>query len=188
MRRTMIAFSAAIVLLAAAGQPSPSVAQEGEICNPVMDRRAAPVVDRRGNPVVHRGSFECPPEEVAAPEPAPPAPPPAPFVLDGDLTFEFDSARIRPEFFGELDAIAAELNEHPDRQVRVSGHTCTIGSAAYNQGLSERRAQSVADYLTARGVSADRLIVQGFGETQPVATNETREGRAQNRRVEIETL
>lgn len=117
------------------------------------------------------------------------APPPAPvaqkIVLRG-VNFDFDSARIRPDAQVVLDAAAEILNENPGAKVRVVGHTDSTGPEAYNQGLSERRARSVVDYLVSQGVARNRLTAVGVGEAQPVASNDTRDGRAQNRRVALE--
>lgn len=86
-----------------------------------------------------------------------------------------------------LDQAVSILGQYPNVRVEVDGHTDSVGSDAYNQGLSERRAQIVAQYLTSHGVSSDRISgVKGFGETQPIAPNTTAEGRAQNRRVELQ--
>lgn len=85
-----------------------------------------------------------------------------------------------------LDQAIDALNRYPEIKVELDGHTDSIGTEQYNQGLSERRAQIVADYLTAHGISADRITaVKGFGETQPIDTNSTKEGRARNRRTEL---
>jgi len=85
-----------------------------------------------------------------------------------------------------LDQAVDALNRYPDIKVELDGHTDSIGTEEYNQGLSERRAQIVADYLTSHGISADRITaVRGFGETQPIDTNSTKEGRARNRRTEL---
>ena len=108
--------------------------------------------------------------------------------LSADVLFDFDKAEIKPEFTAEIDAAAELLLANPDVTVRIDGHTDSIGTEEYNQGLSERRAEAVAAYLEAAGVSRDRMTVAGFGETQPVASNDTAEGRALNRRVEIDLI
>lgn len=77
------------------------------------------------------------------------------------------------------------MNENKDKRVALSGHTDSIGTEKYNQGLSERRAASVKNYLVKKGVDGGRITSQGFGETKPIADNKTKEGRAKNRRVEI---
>jgi OmpA-OmpF porin, OOP family len=133
--------------------------------------------------------------EPAAPPPPPPPPPVAPapapvqdncgrIVLRG-VNFAFDSAEIDPSSSVVLDAAADQLKECQNVAVRVEGHTDSVGSETYNQGLSERRAEGVQSHLVARGVSASRLTAIGFGESQPVASNDTEEGRALNRRVEL---
>ena len=102
-----------------------------------------------------------------------------------DILFAFDSTAVQPQLQGELAAVAAHLNRYPNSTVVVVGHTDNIGSAAYNRDLSRRRAAAVAAILTANGVSPGRIQTVGMGEDQPIATNITPQGRAQNRRVEI---
>ncbi|WP_374473070.1 OmpA family protein [Phenylobacterium sp.] len=108
-------------------------------------------------------------------------------VLDmpGDITFAYDRADIRPEMRTPLDGISRTLQEYPSTLIDVVGHADSTGSDAYNQGLSERRANAVATYLMDRGVQRERMFVAGRGETQPKASNDTDAGRAENRRVEI---
>ena len=115
-------------------------------------------------------------------------------VRDGDslllnmpsqVTFDVDSSAVKPEFRNTLNDVASTLVQYESTYIDVYGHTDSTGSDAYNQTLSERRAQSVANYLTTRGVQSARLATRGFGESQPVASNTTEDGRAQNRRVEI---
>ncbi|CAD5109224.1 OmpA family protein [Zestomonas carbonaria] len=108
-------------------------------------------------------------------------------IVVSDLLFEFDSARLTQSDKSILDTVASRLkNEAPDARLTITGHTDSVGSDAYNQGLSERRAQSVADYLVSSGISPANIVaVRGAGESQPVADNSTDSGRAQNRRVEI---
>lgn len=130
------------------------------------------------------------PEPVAEPEPMPePEPAPVqefePVTLSSDVTFAFDSSELRPGAEYELNQVAATLNENPEIRVTIAGHTDSIGSNQYNLGLSQERADSVASYLMSQGVAADRMRAVGYGEDRPVATNETDEGRALNRRVEI---
>jgi outer membrane protein OmpA-like peptidoglycan-associated protein len=108
-------------------------------------------------------------------------------VLDmpSELTFAVGSANIEPNFRATLDKVASTLGQYEKTYVDVMGHTDSTGSDDYNQGLSERRASSVAGYLGSRGVQQARLATKGYGESQPVASNTTEEGRAANRRVEI---
>jgi len=102
--------------------------------------------------------------------------------------FDFDKSTLRPEAKVILDEAAALLNKHERVVVEVAGHTDSTGSDAYNQGLSERRANAVRDYLVEKGVRASRLTAKGYGESMPVASNDTKEGRAENRRVELIVL
>jgi len=100
-----------------------------------------------------------------------------------EVQFDNNSSELRPESLAYLDRVAQRLNELPSISGVIEGHTDSNGSDAHNQGLSERRAQAVHDYLIARGVASSRITAQGFGESQPIADNATPEGRAQNRRV-----
>lgn len=108
--------------------------------------------------------------------------------MPSGITFDFDSASVRPEFRRTLDQVADTLGRYEQTYVDVYGHTDSVGSDAYNQTLSERRASAVASYLTSRGVQSARLATRGFGESEPIASNETEEGRAENRRVEIKLV
>jgi outer membrane protein OmpA-like peptidoglycan-associated protein len=101
------------------------------------------------------------------------------------ITFGFDQSNLQPQFYPVLDRLANTLQEYNQTIVEVAGHTDSKGTDSYNQQLSMRRAESVADYLMGRGLMRDRFIVTGAGETRPVASNDTEAGRAQNRRVEI---
>ncbi len=102
-----------------------------------------------------------------------------------NVLFDFDKSAIKPDGAKILDRLIAFLNENSDKKVELEGHTDSVGTEQYNQGLSERRTASVKDYLTKRGVDAGRISSRGFGETKPIADNKTAEGRAKNRRVEI---
>ena len=102
-----------------------------------------------------------------------------------DVHFAFDSAQLTSEAKSRLDAAVAAINANPSDTVSIEGHTDSMGSDAYNSQLSQRRARAVVDYLVSKGVSASRLKAVGKGENHPVASNDTREGRAKNRRVEI---
>ena len=106
------------------------------------------------------------------------------FKLEG-VNFEFDSAKLTSDSIAKLDTAVAILKRNADDKIEIAGHTDSQGNDAYNMGLSERRAQAVADYLVAHGANASNLAVKGYGETQPVADNATKEGRAANRRVEL---
>ena len=106
-------------------------------------------------------------------------------TMPDGITFDTGSYTLKPQFRSTLGQVAQTLTAHPDSLIDVYGHTDSTGSAQLNQQLSENRARTVADFLTTQGVSPARLRSQGFGETMPVASNATPEGRAKNRRVEI---
>jgi outer membrane protein OmpA-like peptidoglycan-associated protein len=101
------------------------------------------------------------------------------------LLFAFNSDEIQSTAGENLKELAASLNRYPDSQLLIVGHTDNVGDDAYNQGLSDRRANSAAAYLAAQGVARTRLATSGKGEAEPVATNDTDAGRQQNRRVEV---
>jgi OOP family OmpA-OmpF porin len=150
------------------------------------------------------------PEPKPAPPPAPkPAPPPAPkpapapaapkpaekpkpvaekVTFAADVLFDFDKAVIKPEGKSKLDDISNKVRGVNLEVVIAIGHADSIGSDAYNQKLSVRRAESVKAYLVSKGVEPNRIYTEGKGEKQPVADNKTRDGRAKNRRVEIEVI
>ena len=105
--------------------------------------------------------------------------------MPGNVTFATDSSDLSPAFFNVLNSVGKVLAEFEQTVVEVAGHTDSTGSNAYNQSLSERRANSVSAYLTSQGVIGQRLITLGMGETRPVADNGSTTGRQANRRVEI---
>lgn len=109
-------------------------------------------------------------------------------IMPGDITFDLDSARIKPQFTSVLDSVASTLTQYPESYVQVIGHTDSSGSDSYNMQLSTQRANSVGAYLNSRGVAAGRIQVGGAGESQPKASNATSAGRATNRRVEITVI
>lgn len=108
--------------------------------------------------------------------------------MPGNLTFETDSSNIQSNFYSTLNAVGKVFQEFDDTNVRIAGHTDSTGSDSYNQTLSEKRASSVASYLVNQGVARERMQVLGWGESKPIASNETPAGRQQNRRVEIEIV
>lgn len=108
--------------------------------------------------------------------------------IPSGITFATDSAAVQPQFQRTLDQVASTLAEYRETYIDVYGHTDSTGSDAYNQQLSERRAISVADYLSAHGVQAARIGTRGYGESQPIASNDTDAGRAANRRVEVKIV
>ncbi len=105
-----------------------------------------------------------------------------------DLQFEVGKAEIRPKYNDNLDAVVSILKRNPGIEVEIQGHTDNRGAAEMNRKLSERRAAAVYNYLIEKGIDADRLSYKGYGETDPVASNETAAGRAENRRVEIKPI
>ena len=130
------------------------------------------------------------PAPAAVTPPPPPPPPAAPAVgskiisLEG-TNFEFDKAVITPAGKQKLDAAAATLAANPTVEVSVEGHTDGVGAAAYNQSLSERRANAAVAYLVGKGVASGRMKAVGYGKTKPIASNDTADGRARNRRVDL---
>ncbi|EHK2924964.1 OmpA family protein, partial [Vibrio parahaemolyticus] len=106
-----------------------------------------------------------------------------PLSLSAESLFALDSSELKQT--AQLDSLAEQLTNYPNDTIRIVGYTDASGPEEYNQRLSERRAQSVADYLESKGIDASRLTVIGLGENSPVAANDTAEGRAQNRRVEV---
>ncbi|CAL4869084.1 putative lipoprotein YiaD [Asticcacaulis sp. MM231] len=105
--------------------------------------------------------------------------------LPSDVTFSTGSADIAGSFLPVLDDVATILNQYPSTYIDVVGHADSQGSDAFNLDLSERRANATAGYLVARKVKSERIYVAGMGESRPIASNDTAEGRAKNRRVEI---
>jgi len=105
--------------------------------------------------------------------------------MPGNITFATNSSDINANFYPTLNSVSLVLKEYDKTVVEVTGHTDSQGSDEYNMGLSQRRANSVASYLIAQGLMPQRFVVEGRGETQPIASNNTAEGRQANRRVEI---
>lgn len=135
------------------------------------------------------GHYICDPiEEEPVAQPAPPPPPPPAGTEIAELRgthFAFDSARLTPEGEAALDDAVRVMNEHPSISVSIEGHTDSVGSDAYNMSLGQRRADSVESHLVSQGISASRLSTTSYGESKPAASNDTAEGRAENRRVEL---
>ena len=160
-------------------------AAEGDMY--VQDGFGGPVKDPFGKCVLSAGGSRVPGcvEEVAV------IPPPTPvhetMTLGTDTFFDFDKYNLKPAGMAKLDELAAKLQQLGPAvtAVNVAGHTDSIGSEAYNLKLSDRRAQAVVDYLVQRGVNPNLIKAQGFGKSNPIASNATPAGRAQNRRVEI---
>jgi OmpA-OmpF porin, OOP family len=178
----------------------------------LQDSSGAAVKDGSGACVVTSGQVlpECagvrpaPPPAPAAParpaEPAAPTPPAAPapaprpapvsvrqaVVIQADALFDFDKSVLRPDGRKSIDDALAKISGVDLEMVIATGHTDSVGTDAYNQKLSERRAAAVKDYLVSKGIPASKITTIGKGESQPVATNKTAEGRQKNRRVDIE--
>ncbi|MCZ2407392.1 MAG: OmpA family protein [Burkholderiales bacterium] len=127
-----------------------------------------------------------------APAPAPAAAPAAPtsskVTYAADAFFDFDKAVLKPEGKAKLDDLASKVQGINLEVIIAVGHTDSVGSDAYNQKLSVRRAEAVKAYLVSKGIEKNRVYTEGKGEKQPVADNKTKEGRAKNRRVEIEVV
>ena len=159
-------------------------AQDGdEDGDGVFDRRDRCPDTPANTPVDHRG---CPlPQYPASVKPAEPAQSEVITLSDaGDVLFAFNQSELTPTAKSQLDSIMGKLQDADVISIKVIGFTDSVGSDAYNQGLSERRASSVAEYLLSQGVAPNKLTSEGKGESQPVADNETDEGRSKNRRVE----
>ncbi len=134
------------------------------------------------------------PAAAPAPAPAAPAPAPAPAPVASKVTFaadaffDFDKAVLKPEGRAKLDDLTSKIRGVNLEVIIAVGHTDSIGSDAYNQKLSVRRAEAVKAYLVSKGIERNRVYTEGKGEKQPIADNRTKEGRAKNRRVEIEVV
>jgi len=135
-------------------------------------------LDSDGDGIVD-GSDKCPTVFAKTADGCPP-----PLVLEG-VHFDNDKATLRPEAFAILDKTAVSLKDWGDVNIEVGGHTDSRADDDYNLKLSQRRAETVRDYLISKGIAADRLTAKGYGETKPIADNETEEGRFKNRRVEL---
>jgi OOP family OmpA-OmpF porin len=131
-----------------------------------------------------------PPPPAAAPAPAPAPQPPAATKVTyaADAFFDFDKSVLKPEGKAKLDDLVGKIKGINLEVIIAVGHTDSVGTDAYNQRLSVRRAESVKAYLVSKGIEKNRVYTEGKGEKQPVADNKTSEGRAKNRRVEIEVV
>jgi OOP family OmpA-OmpF porin len=177
-----------------------------------QDSSGHAIRDSSGNCIVTSGAVlpECEEAKAAAPAPTPAAPaaptpaapaatPAAPeparaapssvrqaVVIQADALFDFDKSVVRPDGKKAIDEALGKLGGMDLEMVIATGHTDSVGTDAYNQKLSERRAEAVKAYLVSKGIPSSKVTTIGKGETQPVATNKTKEGRQKNRRVDIE--
>ncbi len=175
----------------------------------LVDAAGNPVRDASGG-CVQTSSInhpDCMPKKVEPPKPAPvvapkpaPAPAPAPVVapkpapqpvkqaitIQAEALFDFDKSVLKPTGKKSIDDAIAKMKQVDVEMVIATGHTDSFGTDAYNQKLSERRATTVKEYMVSQGIPAAKITISGKGETQPVASNKTNDGRAKNRRVDIE--
>jgi outer membrane protein OmpA-like peptidoglycan-associated protein len=159
-----------------------NLAKEAELCRPqviVPPPTPAPLVPE-------------PPLVLVVPEPPPvpviPEPPPLRIIIFRGVNFAFDSYELTPRAQAILKKELSILQEVPNAKFEIAGHTDSIGSDAYNTVLSEKRGGSVRHYLVSKGIAKSRIKVKGYGESMPIATNDTPEGQAQNRRVEMKIM
>jgi len=142
----------------------------------------------RSEPQKDIKSEEIAPVQSPAPAPAPVLAPKEKAVLSRNFSeaanFAFDSSKVRPSA-SKIDELVKALQEQPNADIYIEGHTDNIGSEEYNKKLSLRRANAVAEELKKRGIAANRIHVEGFGYSRPIASNNTKEGRAHNRRVDV---
>jgi outer membrane protein OmpA-like peptidoglycan-associated protein len=109
-------------------------------------------------------------------------------VRINNIFFDFNESILKPESYLELDRLYKYLNDNPEINVEISGHTDNVGTEEYNITLSYARANAVKEYLVSKGINLNRIVSKGYGKSKPVATNETDEGRQLNRRVEFKIL
>jgi OOP family OmpA-OmpF porin len=133
-------------------------------------------------------AVEAPPAPKPAPAPAPQTPAASKVTYAADAFFDFDKATLKPAGKAKLDDLVGKVKGINLEVIIAVGHTDSVGSDAYNQKLSVKRAESVKAYLVSKGIEKNRIYTEGKGEKQPVADNKTNEGRAKNRRVEIEVV
>lgn len=196
MLRYPSALAAVALTFAVAGDATAhqAAADAGRLCNPVQDGDASPLVSGDNRFILHGGTDECPKPEPVIEAVAPakePVPAPEPMVIasiSSDVAFDLNKADLKPSFYPRLDEVIRTLKDSPETKFEVIGHADNTGEADYNQGLSERRAAAVADYLIKGGISPSRFTTSGRGEMDPITTNKTREGRAKNRRVDLQSV
>lgn len=175
--------AAVVVVSEPAAEAAPEPAPLAATAEPAPEPAPAPAPAPQPEPEPQPAPALAPDSPPASP-PASEAAPAAPLILEG-VNFDFDKAVIRPEGYAILDQDVVILKEWGDVDIVVAGHADSTGTEEYNLGLSRRRAEAVRDYLISKGLSEERLTVEAYGESRPIATNSTREGRALNRRVEL---
>ncbi|WP_085715598.1 OmpA family protein [Pseudomonas sp. B28(2017)] len=158
-------------------------AQDGdEDGDGVFDRRDRCPDTPANTPVEHHG---CPMPQYPAASVKPESAQSEVITLSDDVLFAFNQSDLTPTAKSRLDALMSKFEDADVVSIKVVGHTDSVGSDVYNQALSERRASSVAEYLLSQGVAPNKVTSEGKGESQPIADNETEEGRAKNRRVDL---
>jgi outer membrane protein OmpA-like peptidoglycan-associated protein len=166
------------------GHASTAIAHEhAEMCGPIIDGDGEAVRQSDGDILLHGGSFPCPPKETAVESVAVEAVEP----VSGVILFDFDVDVPNGEGETALQEVIVELRDRAPEQVNVDGHADRAGTEAYNQGLSQRRADNVAKRLIAGGIEASRVTIEAFGETQPAVPTDDGVREPANRRVEIDT-
>lgn len=171
-----------------------NVRDAGKNCVKTSRWKEADWTEACGKPAPPPKVVKAPEPPKAAPAPPPPAPEPAPvaptferMTLDGEALFATNSARLTSDGKAAVDNVVEQLRSFDKvKSISIMGHTDSTGSEDYNQQLSERRANSVREYLISRGVNPALLSASGMGESSPIADNKTRDGRQQNRRVDID--
>jgi len=154
----------------------------------VAQKAAAPAPAPAPRAVAPAPAPRAAPAPAPAPRPAPPPPAATKVTYAADAFFDFDKSVLKPEGKAKLDDLIGKVKGINLEVVIAVGHTDSIGTDAYNQALSMRRSEAVKAYLVSNGIEKNRVYTEGKGEKQPVADNKTKEGRAKNRRVEIEVV
>jgi OOP family OmpA-OmpF porin len=175
--------------------PAPAPARAGALPAITVDERIPNCTCKTDPSCCAKPVVASAPVPEPVPEPAPvvvppPAPAPKPVIIEKgrqtlNVEFDFDKSTIKKGYYQDIDNLAGVMKQYPDLNLVIEGHTDRIGSDAYNEKLSRERADAVKNYMVEKnGIDANRIKAIGFGEKQPVASNDTSEGRAQNRRVE----